>query len=617
LSTLTTARRFFVSAALLGLLSAGSGLIAGCGDNDRDDIEVSGPVHTVPFPDNNPTPTPTPYPWATPCPGDIPDPGPSPSPSPEADTVSFKIEKAAAPWGLDHGYALGSCAFDVRLTAIDGGEVKEYTSKDGITVTALPGTLQGEGYYGTNATVTYVISGVPDSATAPADDQKFTLTSLTVRSKFGYSDRDNKIQKVESDIEWLDYDGGKAVKNGDALSAAANTFAGGSGSKSNPYLVSNPRQFDNLRGSSDKCFAQTRDIDFDHSLDTSGIGETGGWVPIEEFSGSYDGGGFSLINLFPMSLGDQNWGIFKRLNGASFSNLTIGPLLADVTSAQQVGILALYAGDAPVKLSSCVNNADLATIYSDNVGAGSIAGLIGSCTTDLTLENCSNNGRLAAPQEVNNGSVCGLLGSFAQGKKLTLIGCSNTGDLSGTSAAGLVGFINNLQDGSLSVSGCSNSGSVQGRAEAAGLFRDIEIDDIAEFSACENSGAVKASGLQGECFAGGLIGKLGSYITSNAKTISACKNSGNVRLDTVSSSGNIGGLLGTNNAVLTIEKSSSTGSVTIGEMQSGTGCAGGLVGFSSTGNEVTFTDCEEPALPTIASDKGGTSYVDTFLGRQQ
>ena len=590
---LSETRRYSVSLALLGAIAAGSVFIAGCEGKDRDQYN------------HNPRPVPTVSPT----------PGPEPSPAP--DTISFKIEKARTPWGLDHGYSLSDCSFEVKLTAIDGDEVKEYTNKDGLTVTALENTLEGEGYYGTNATVTYVVSGVPDTATAPADDQKFTLTSLTVRSKFGYSDRENKIQKVISNIEWLDYDSGKVVHNGDSLSAVNNTFAGGSGTKAAPYLVSNPRQFNNLRKNSGKCFEQTCDIDFDWSLDISGIGDTGGWVPIEEFSGSYDGGTYSLINLCPISLGDQNWAVFKRLKGASICNLAIGPLRFNETSAQQVGILALYASDSPVTLKNCVNNADLTNVYTDNVGAGDLAGLVYDSTADLTMENCRNNGNLTAPQEVNNGRVSGLLGSFAKGKNLALTDCANTGDLSGTSAAGLVGFINNLQDGSLSVSGCSNSGSVQGRAEAAGLFRDIEIDDIAEFSGCENSGEVRASGLQGECFAGGIIGKLGSYITSDAKTVSTCKNSGNVRLDTVSSSGNIGGLLGTNNAVLKIKDSSSTGSVTIGEMQSGTGCAGGFVGFSSTGNEVTFTGCEEPALPTVTSDKGGTSYVDTFLGRQQ
>ncbi|MBQ7568989.1 hypothetical protein IJT17_09310 [bacterium] len=586
-----SARRWPLSLALLGMLSVGSGLVAGCTDKDRD-IESN----------NNPHPAPTVSPT------------PSPEPTPIVKTISFRIANATAPWGLDHGYSLSDCAFHVRLTAIDDGEEKEYTEADGLTITALEDTLGGEGYYSTNASVTYVVSGVPDAATAPEDDQQFTLTSLTVRSEFGYQDDFSEIQEVESDIEWLDYDGGTIVHDGDTLSATDNAFAGGSGTEDDPYLVSNPRQFNNLRDNSDKCFEQTCAIDFDISVDISGIGTTGGWVPIPEFSGTYDGGEHSLINLFPMSLDDQNWALIKRLKGATISNLTIGPLLYDVTTAQQVGILALYASDAPVTLSNCVNSADLATIYSDNIGAGDIAGLIFNCTTDLTLENCHNSGSLETEKGVNNGHISGLLGSFENGSSLTVTGCSNTGDLSGTSVAGLVGSVYSLDNAALSVKDCSNSGTISGTAAAGGLFRDIEIDAIEEFSSCENTGDVNASGIAGECYVGGIIGKLGS---TAEPTISTCQNSGAVSMDSVTNSGNLGGLLGTNNAVLTVENSASTGSVTIGEMVSGTGCAGGLVGFSSTNSSVTFTDCEEPAMPTITSDQGGTSYLDTFLGYQQ
>ncbi len=72
-------------------------------------------------------------------------------------------------------------------------------------------------------------------------------------------------------------------------------FAGGSGTREEPYLVSNPRQLDMIRYYPDKNFRLIENID---------LGEAGGdhgWVPIGErdkpFTGLLDGGGHTIKNV--------------------------------------------------------------------------------------------------------------------------------------------------------------------------------------------------------------------------------------------------------------------------------------------------------------------------------
>ena len=63
-------------------------------------------------------------------------------------------------------------------------------------------------------------------------------------------------------------------------------FAGGDGTLSNPYQVSNATEFAQIANHSDAFFVQTADITFDESTD---------FPKIESFSGIYDGQGYKII----------------------------------------------------------------------------------------------------------------------------------------------------------------------------------------------------------------------------------------------------------------------------------------------------------------------------------
>ncbi len=87
-------------------------------------------------------------------------------------------------------------------------------------------------------------------------------------------------------------------------SAAENTtdFAGGSGTKYNPYRISNTRHFNNIRKYADDnaYFEMVSGIDFEPSQFKSGgeyYNDGSLWLPIENFNGYFDGGGYLLSGI--------------------------------------------------------------------------------------------------------------------------------------------------------------------------------------------------------------------------------------------------------------------------------------------------------------------------------
>ncbi|MFW5873702.1 MAG: GLUG motif-containing protein [Bacillota bacterium] len=89
-------------------------------------------------------------------------------------------------------------------------------------------------------------------------------------------------------------------------------FAGGKGTKDNPYLISNAQELFNIRYCLNKSFKQVANLD----LSAFVIGS--GWKPLghkqEKFSGDYNGNNFSIFNLTIDSPESQDLGLFGAIS---------------------------------------------------------------------------------------------------------------------------------------------------------------------------------------------------------------------------------------------------------------------------------------------------------------
>lgn len=230
----------------------------------------------------------------------------------------------------------------------------------------------------------------------------------------------------------------------------------------------------------DKKYVQTADIDL---LDYP---SEAGWEPIgnvssRSFSGSYNGAGYNINNLYVSKKSGKYHGLFGFVDGASISNMNIND--ADVNGHTNVGILAGFARSSTVDnvytsgrviaedkyiggvlgyaAYSQINNVH--TIASAE-GLSSVGGLLGWNSAGVKISNTSTTGSV-----FGNERIGGLVGWFEYDSSV-LSDSFATGDVVGEKyVGGLVGLanvnpkiINSYARGS--VSGLESVGGLVGKS---------------------------------------------------------------------------------------------------------------------------------------------------------
>jgi len=153
------------------------------------------------------------------------------------------------------------------------------------------------------------------------------------------------------------------------------SFAGGSGTAEDPYLVATAAQLDDVRNHLDAHFLQIADID----LGVAPWNEGEGWAPIGTSSpsapfkdGSYDGGGHAIRNMTINRPTAQQQALFGYTQQTTIRNVRM----------ENVNVL----------------------------GGPRSAGLAGSASFQTVIENCSAAGQVMS--SASTGLVGGLVGAF-------------------------------------------------------------------------------------------------------------------------------------------------------------------------------------------------------------
>lgn len=234
-------------------------------------------------------------------------------------------------------------------------------------------------------------------------------------------------------------------------STPAQPFDGGSGSSSDPYLISTPQQLANLayfvnHGVSykGKYFKMTDDIVLNSGvLAADGNLNSGSsfkaWQPIGgclkgdnstanlPFMGVFDGDGHSVSGIYYSNTSVCQIGLFGCVDGATIQNL--GVVDSYIKANSRVGAICGLARNGAA-ISKCYSTASISASY---WCAGGIAGCAYGEATKITL--CYNSGKVYA----NNGTVAGICGGTSNSDLPTITYCYNTGNITGaTDAAGIV-----------------------------------------------------------------------------------------------------------------------------------------------------------------------------------
>jgi clostripain len=366
---------------------------------------------------------------------------------------------------------------------------------------------------------------------------------------------------------------------------AQNRFSGkGSGTPSDPYVITNVKQLQEMKYDLKAHYVLGNDID---ASETRYWNNGQGFEPIGDydnpFTGSFDGKGYKIYNLYINRVGNYTGlfgyvgqkGIIKNVGlenveisstGGYDVGYDVGGLIGrnegTVSNSYSTGYVnGTYKvggliGDNSGRVSNCYstgsvngttddvggligrNEGTVSNSYSTGTVNGTlhVGGLIGD--NSGTVSNCYSTGY------VNGRDLVGGLIGFNVG---TVSNSYSTGSVNGTyNVGGLIG------DNFGTVSNCYSTGTVNGKSFVGGLIGDNYFGTV---SNCYSTGTVN-----GKSFVGGLIG-------GNYGIVSNCYSTGSVN-----GTGGVGGLIGHNDG--TVSNSYSTGSV------NGTGAVGGLIGHN-------------------------------------
>ena len=308
------------------------------------------------------------------------------------------------------------------------------------------------------------------------------------------------------------------------LCTGTSSYAGGDGSRDNPYQIASEADFNELTMASGdwyKYFILTDDIDLSGMVynespiapdrDVVSSGFQG--VP---FNGHFDGNGHTIRNLHIQAADKSYIGLFGKVIGSQIKDLYLEN--AVISGYSRVGVIAGTANRSTID-----NCHTTGTVSGDESVAGligyNIRGIITSCSADCLVTGRSTVGGLTA---VNG---CGTI---------THSKVTNTIAQSGLLDYSFVGGITACNSGDIEYSFCD--------AEVVADGNDIMTGGITAVNYAGDITSVFAKGTvstQGSCvFSGGLIGCLMAGSANYSYSTAA--------VTAIGESGSMGGLMGEN-----------------------------------------------------------------------
>ncbi len=319
--------------------------------------------------------------------------------------------------------------------------------------------------------------------------------------------------------------------------SVAGSFAGGTGTEANPYLIANGAQLALLarmvntgNNCSGKYFALSDDIllndtsDWEDWILMNAPANT--WTQIGSaptsydsngmaFCGNFDGRGHSVLGLYTSS--ENNTGaLFGYAQGAEITSLTVAQSFVNA----QYYAAGIAVAAAQTAFSDCCFGGNVYAVCAPgrSEGTGGIAAAAAGCT----FTGCSCSGMLMGLYSQNVGGIVGdstacVVTNCSMSGSTDCLNCFYVGGIVGHASEGRIEAC--VLEGEISVRSSFDTGGVVGKAECAVI-------------GCVNRGSVL-----GNDSTGGIVGELNAYITE--AYVENCRNEGSVQ-----GSGSLGGIVG-------------------------------------------------------------------------
>jgi hypothetical protein len=312
--------------------------------------------------------------------------------------------------------------------------------------------------------------------------------------------------------------------------------------KANAHPVTVIANFTQLKAFAEKVAAGEKYL---QARMTANIQADNTWMPLEGFTGDFDGGGYTLSGL-SKAFANELQGCIRNLTVDADITITSKDDIVGDDTKYWAGILTnrMYTG---ALVSNCVAKGSIA--YSQwgkelRVGAicgYAVRGIIDHCVNEAAI-SVTGDGTAA----VQAGGIVGRV--YASSDQVNIIGCTNEGSLSlsgtlkTTEAGGIVGQFQPISTSALS--GCTFTGEISfesgstlsGAMNLGGIAGSVKTASIADCSSAgtmtvnsSSSGAIRAGGILGNAqsdiglagchFSGALTIHVPSHGTLNTNAI--------------------------------------------------------------------------------------------------
>ena len=301
----------------------------------------------------------------------------------------------------------------------------------------------------------------------------------------------------------------------------------------------------------------------------------------------------------------------------------------------------------------CTNCSILVTNSTNNgtvQGEGWIGGLVGIVSstqeTDIVFTNTRNHGKISGSKDVGgffgrvetgmisntsfeitecinsgeingNSSVGGFFGDvFNSGLRFNITNSVNSGMVNGQEAiGGFFGLIMCQEDMVMSVTNSHNNGTIAGFGNAGGFIGSLIAITQVVFRDCSNTGTLEVSCT--ECTVGGLIGMIltqGSASNSSLVISSLISDSlVNVSCENCTVGGVIGFIGETDQTHVSIADSVITGSLIVSTNFKESSTVGGIIGYTTLGNNnltISISNCSRKSIISAT----GVGTIGGFIG---
>lgn len=280
-------------------------------------------------------------------------------------------------------------------------------------------------------------------------------------------------------------------------------FSGsGAGTESDPYLILNPIQLNQLRNFLSQkgvYFKLMADIDLTEFLEDENPDQ--GWQPVgtssAPFKGILDGNGKTISGLWINRSNTSYVGLFGYCYYATIKNLTIKD--AEINGKTYVGVISGYDADGDV--SNCILS-------------GKVNGVkyVGGCTGRTCLGFF--NGISSSVDIIGGDYTGGIAGGEDHSTCITISNCFVNSTISGTNNVGGI-----LGEGDCKISNCGYVGSISGISNVGG---------ICGYTRYTYSSIFKIKGSYAVAYVRGTGENTGGLIGYSESTVEDCYFSGRV-----------------------------------------------------------------------------------------